>query len=92
MTLAGWASSSYYGAGATVSGISVGAGSGAGADYHAFADNVTYTTTQGSTTYNFETLVSAAPEPATWGMMIVGFGIVGGATRRQKRGERALLA
>jgi hypothetical protein len=92
MTLADWASSSYYGAGATVSGISVGAGSGAGADYHAFADNVTYTTTQGSTTYNFETLVSAAPEPATWGMMIVGFGIVGGATRRQKRGERALLA
>jgi hypothetical protein len=90
MTLAQWAASDLYGADTTVSGISVGAGSGAGANYHAFADNVTYKTTQGATTYNFETLVSAAPEPATWGMMIVGFGIVGGATRRQKRRESAL--
>jgi hypothetical protein len=92
MTLAQWISSAAYGSDATVSGISVGAGSSAGSAYHAFVDNVTYTTTRGSTTYNFETLVSAAPEPAAWSMMIIGFGIVGAATRRQKRRERAVLA
>ena len=29
--------------------------------------------------------VSPVPEPATWGMMLVGFGIVGGAMRRRQR-------
>lgn len=29
--------------------------------------------------------VSAVPEPATWGMMIMGFGIVGGAMRRRRQ-------
>lgn len=28
---------------------------------------------------------SAVPEPATWGLMIVGFGIVGGGLRRRRR-------
>lgn len=29
-------------------------------------------------------IVAAVPEPATWAMMIVGFGLVGGALRRRK--------
>ncbi|WP_188764074.1 PEPxxWA-CTERM sorting domain-containing protein, partial [Sandarakinorhabdus glacialis] len=28
--------------------------------------------------------VGGVPEPATWGMMIVGFGLVGAAARRRK--------
>jgi PEP-CTERM motif len=34
------------------------------------------------------TLVSAAPEPGTWVMMIVGFGIVGASLRRRQKGTR----
>lgn len=33
----------------------------------------------------FGIAVSAVPEPATWGMMILGFGVVGGAMRRRPR-------
>lgn len=36
-----------------------------------------------STGFNF-TVVSSVPEPATWGMMIVGVGGIGGAMRRRK--------
>ena len=32
----------------------------------------------------FGRVASAVPEPATWAMMLVGFGMVGGATRRRK--------
>lgn len=31
-----------------------------------------------------ETVAGAVPEPATWGMMILGFGLVGAAARRRK--------
>jgi hypothetical protein len=34
---------------------------------------------------NGETLTAPIPEPATWGMMILGFAIVGGAIRLQRR-------
>jgi hypothetical protein len=27
----------------------------------------------------------AVPEPATWAMMIVGFGVIGGSTRYRRR-------
>lgn len=80
-TIADWAGSI---AGATVSGFSVGAGSGALPTYHAFADNVTFNTRSGTTTYNFETAgIGAVPEPSTWAMMLLGFGLVGGAMRRR---------
>lgn len=78
-TIAAWASQL---AGATVSGISVGVGSSATAGYRAFADNVTLATTAGSTTYNFE-VAAPVPEPATWAMMIGGFGVVGFGLRRR---------
>lgn len=37
-------------------------------------------------------LVAAVPEPATWGMMILGFGVLGGAIRRARAGTRVALA
>lgn len=80
-TIAAWASQL---TGARVLGFSVGVGSGATTGYHAFADNVTYTTTAGSTTYNFEA-AAAVPEPAGWAMMIGGVGGVGATLRRKRK-------
>ncbi len=87
-TVADWAQR--YAAGSFVAAISVGSGGGAGA-YHAFADNVTLYTVGGSTTYNFE-VAGAVPEPATWGMMIVGIGAVGGAARVRRRKATIAIA
>ena len=81
-SIAYWASNL---TGATVTGFSVGVGSGATTGYHAFADNVTASTRAGSTTYNFELATPAVPEPATWGMMIVGFGLAGASLRALRR-------
>ena len=39
----------------------------------------------GAISVNVGGAVSPVPEPATWGMMLVGFGIVGGAMRRRQR-------
>lgn len=36
--------------------------------------------------------VSGVPEPATWGMMLIGFGAIGGAMRRRNRLARGRLA
>ena len=84
-TIAEWAAL-YSNPNAFVSGISVGAGSGATAGYHGFIDNVTYATTSGSTTYNFETAATGAvPEPATWAMMLVGFGAMGASLRSRRQ-------
>jgi hypothetical protein len=80
-TIADWASS--LAAGSFVAGISVGHGSSAGPNYHAFADDVTFSTTHGSTTFNFET-AGAVPEPASWALMIGGFGLVGASMRRRR--------
>ena len=33
--------------------------------------------------FEFDNLASAVPEPAAWGMMILGFGLVGGVLRRR---------
>ena len=87
-TIADWASLL---TGARVSGISVGVGSGASTGYHAFADNVTLATRGGSTTYNFE-LAGAVPEPSTWAMLILGFGVIGGALRRRRTTVRGGIA
>lgn len=37
-------------------------------------------------------VVSAVPEPATWAMMLLGFGLVGGAVRRTRRKVRVVYA
>ncbi|MDB5575145.1 MAG: type sorting protein [Bradyrhizobium sp.] len=36
--------------------------------------------------------VAAVPEPATWGMMILGFALVGGAARYRRRGAKLAFA
>ena len=45
-----------------------------------------FATVNNSTSFNVLSYMPAAavPEPATWGMMIVGFGLVGGVMRRRK--------
>ena len=40
---------------------------------------------QGSLIVSDASVVVAAPEPATWGLMIGGFGVVGGTLRRRRR-------
>ena len=39
----------------------------------------------GTITITYELVNSAVPEPATWAMMIVGFGAIGGALRRRQK-------
>jgi len=74
-TLATWATG--LSSTAHVSAVYLGVGSGIGAGYLAYADNITF----GGDTYNFE--IAAVPEPATWAMMIMGFGAAGSMIRRR---------
>jgi len=75
----------WYSDAARVYSISVGAGSSVGAGYQAYADNVTYTTTSGSTSYNFELRAGTVPEPASLalvGLALAGAAFAGRKTRR----------
>lgn len=45
-----------------------------------------------SGTANFYTRVAAVPEPATWGLMLLGFGGIGLAMRRRRRPALAQIA
>ncbi len=75
-----------FGANAYVSGISVGVGSGAGSGFSANVDNIALAFDGGVARYDFATANTAAvPEPATWAMMLIGFGGVGFQIRRQRR-------
>ena len=68
-----------------VTGVSFGAGSGFGAGFTGYVDDAHLNLTNGdSVSFNFEPAAAAAvPEPASWAMMIGGFGLVGGALRRR---------
>ena len=76
----------FFSGNTNVSGFSIGAGSGFGSGYTGYADYLRVATNAGATTFNFElaSATAAVPEPATWAMMIAGFGLVGGAMRRRK--------
>lgn len=39
----------------------------------------------GTITVTYDAVAAAVPEPATWGMMVIGLGIVGGTMRRRAR-------
>jgi len=80
-TIAEWGG--LYSSDAYVSAFGVGNGGTAGNDFHALADNVTLTTRAGSLGYDFQE--GAVPEPATWAMMVAGFGVLGTAMRRRQR-------
>lgn len=71
-------------AGYQVIGISTGVGSGWNpGTFVGAVDNVSFTFDGESSSFNFE--VSAVPEPATWAMMIAGFGLAGAALRRRSK-------
>ena len=81
-TIGSW--QSYFSANAFITGVSFGAGSGFGSNFVGYLDNARLSTTGGDTfVVNFEA-AQAVPEPATWAMMIAGFGLVGGIARRRK--------
>ena len=59
-------------------------GTGNCANFSALADNLALTVGNTTRSVNFAA-VAAVPEPATWAMMLVGFGAIGAATRRSRR-------
>ena len=74
--------------GGSVLGIGVGNGGCPGncSTFSAFADNLSLTTDTSTYGYDFGTaaVTGAVPEPATWAMLLVGFGGIGFAMRRRK--------
>lgn len=42
--------------------------------------------------FEFDNLASAVPEPAAWGMMILGFGLIGGVMRRRSVSTKVRFA
>ncbi|HEV2567918.1 MAG TPA: PEPxxWA-CTERM sorting domain-containing protein [Sphingomonas sp.] len=65
-----------------VVGLSSGIGSGWSGTFSGGIDNVAFDFGSRADSFNFE--VAAVPEPATWAMMIGGFGLLGAATRRRR--------
>jgi hypothetical protein len=66
---------------AVILGFSVGVGSGWNGAFTGYADNISWTIDGVTTTTNFE--VAGIPEPGAWCLMILGFGLAGGALRRR---------
>jgi hypothetical protein len=52
--------------------------------------SITFSSSQAA--FEIDQIYSAAPEPATWGMMILGFGLAGAALRRTSRKNQATRA
>ncbi|UTP39166.1 PEPxxWA-CTERM sorting domain-containing protein [Phenylobacterium sp. LH3H17] len=74
---------STFNPGYKVTGFSTGVGSGwSPGTFVGAVDNFSYSF--GSSTSNFDFEVSAVPEPATWAMMISGFGLAGASLRRRR--------
>ena len=87
-TLADWIADN-GGAILTVYGLEIGFGSGWGGTFSGAVDNVNVAF--GNTVYNsnFEVDANGAvPEPATWAMMMMGFGLLGASLRRRKASIR----
>jgi len=82
--------STRLGADTSIVGIEVGVGSGFGGTFRGAVDNISVSFGAGnSVTANFEpAAVAAVPEPASWAMMIGGFGLVGAAARTRRRAVR----
>lgn len=69
----------------SITGIEVGVGSGWSGTFDGAVDHVRLSFGSDSISADFEPdAVAAVPEPASWGMMILGFGMVGAGMRRRK--------
>ena len=69
-----------------ITGIEVGIGSGWAGTFDGAVDDVRIAFGNDRVSANFEVVAAGAvPEPATWGMMILGFGLVGATARRRRR-------
>ncbi len=92
-TLAAWLAGN-EGSNLTVTGLSIGAGSGWNNGVFAGAiDNVNFSFAGGrENNFNFEVAAAAVPEPGTWAMMLVGFGMIGGTARYRRRKTSLAIA
>jgi hypothetical protein len=81
-SLADWLAAN-SGATLAVTGVQIGVGSGWNGNFAGAVDNVAFNF--GNTSADFNFAVAAVPEPATWAMMIGGFGFIGGALRARRR-------
>jgi hypothetical protein len=70
-----------------VPGVSLGAGT-----HHLFVSGNFNTPVNSNPTYGGTLNIAAVPEPATWGLMLLGFGGIGFAMRRRRRPALAQLA
>ncbi|RYE75022.1 MAG: PEP-CTERM sorting domain-containing protein, partial [Hyphomicrobiales bacterium] len=79
-TLAEWIAGN---AGSTllVGGYNIGVGSGWNGTSSGAIDNIAITSARGVESFNFE--VAGVPEPSTWALLILGFGLTGAAMRRK---------
>ena len=70
----------------TVYGLEIGIGSGWSGSFYGAVDNVQANFASRTVSSNFEVTPAAAavPEPASWAMMIAGFGLAGMAMRRRQ--------
>ncbi len=82
---AGWLVEGFLGAALVYSyGGTAGAGFSPYAGNAGVVDRVRFTLTPGGTSVNIDNITLAAvPEPASWALMIAGFGLAGGAMRRR---------
>jgi hypothetical protein len=73
------------GAGTVINSLEIGVGSGWGGSFDGAVDNVSIDLgSKGQISANFQLKASpAVPEPATWAMMMLGFGMVGYSLRRK---------
>ncbi len=82
--------SKYYSVNAYIYAISVGVGSSAGSEYHAFADNVTLSFVNGpSTTYNFEARPGGAVPDSGGTLLMLGSALTGLALWKRKSTAKA---
>jgi hypothetical protein len=83
VTLADWQANPLL-ANAVIVGFSAGVGSGWNGVFTGYVDNIGWTIGGESAAFNFEVPGAVIPEPATWAMLIAGFGLAGVALRRRR--------